>query len=299
MSEIGETPSPLSTPLELPDISEHAKLAEAAKRKYQSIGSILTQGSFPQEELDMIHFWWSKDANIQKRLSRLESVVSSQEIPELEKEQFKQAYLEFRGKVEPINTQINQLLQKDRLDEKDLEPVVGKIKEAAEGIVRRSQAIALGEAIIETADEDLDEREIRIRIAQGAWEELLNKFSWAKLYYAARSEQTATTEDSLEDQKAELTASLRRKAWGKREVEKNRKIYLGLRKSMKNNKYDQKIIDNFKLVWDTARGVVLEGKSALDILRANELVLRGLYREGAFRWNLEDLEEEGENEEED
>jgi len=207
---------------------------------------------------------------------------------------------DIREKVDPINSQIIHFTQQPRLKKSDLGPVAEKIEDVREGAVQRSQIIAVGEAIVETANAGLDQKEMRKRIAQGAWEELLNSFAYAKLNYAADARRGVTTQNELEEQKAELISSLTRKPWGKRQIEKNRKIYQALRKQMNILESDSEMLSSLKLVWDRASEEVHEGKSAIDILKTTEFVLQGLYDLGAFEWDIEDSEEsdEEENEEE-
>lgn len=302
MSEKAEgIPEPI-TLTDLPDISEHAKLADAAKRGYQSLGSVIHLEEFPKRQLDTIYLWWSRYPETKDRLDRLQGAVSSGILPKFEERDLSGQLEGANGKLEPIVSRIVNLTKKERVRESDLSPVEMLILEANNEEDWRSrdllQAIALGEAIIETKDENLDEREIRIRIAQGAWEELLISFTYSKLHYAAETRVEVTTQDSLNEEKATLAAALKREPWSKRQLEKNKKVYLGLRKQIIASEYDEQILDNLKLVWDAARGSVPANKSALEILFANELVLTGLEREGALEWDLEEIEEEGEGEDE-
>ena len=65
----------------MPDISQHAKLVEAAKTDYQSLGSTIKSSGFPKEELDSIYIWWTRYPEIKGRIERLEAVVSSGRLP--------------------------------------------------------------------------------------------------------------------------------------------------------------------------------------------------------------------------
>ena len=302
MSEKGEGTPQISEAI-LPDISEHAKLAEAAKREYQSIGSIIGLREFPKDALDTIYLWWGADYPKSKAvIDRLQAVASKEELPSLEKRDILNQLKEAKGEVEPIVTEIVELLGMERVKSDKLWEITRIITEVGQEEDWRekdnAQAIAVGEALVETTADNLDPREIRIRIAQGAWEEVLNAFTYYKLHYAAETEAEVTTQDSIAEEKTELIASLRRKPWGIRQLQKNRKVYSGLRKQIIANEYDEQILDDLKLVWDAARGAVPSDKSALNILFANEQVLTGLAREGALDWDLEELEEEGEEEEE-
>ncbi|OGM18131.1 hypothetical protein A2V61_02950 [Candidatus Woesebacteria bacterium RBG_19FT_COMBO_47_8] len=299
MGETGETPKSESSkrPI-LPEISEHSKIVEAAKRRYSSLGGVLSWSGFPKEELDEIYVWWDGYKKTEDKLQRFEIVMSSGKLPELEGEQLKKEWEEIRVPVDSINRQIVEFTRAAKVEGNKLGSVVNLMKDVDENLSWFTQALALGEALVATRAENPDDRLMRIKIAQGAWEELLNSFTYAKLHYAAETDMVVTTEDDLEEQKAELMASLGRKPWGVRQTEKNRKVYKGLRKQIIASEYDTEIADNLKIVWDSARGSVPQGTSALDILSANELVLQGLHAEGAFEWDLEELEEAGEGEEE-
>ena len=283
----------------MPDISLHAKLVEAAKNDYQSLGSTIIFTAFPKEELDSIYVWWTRYPETKRRIERLQAVASSGRLPYLENKQLLRELKDLREKVDPINSQIIHFTQQARLKKSDLKPAADKIEEAYRGALQQSQVIALGEAIVETADVGLDQQEMRKRIAQGAWQELLNLSTYAKINYAADTEGLVTTQNELEEQKVELISSLTRKPWGKRQINKNRKIYQALRKHMNNLECDSEMLSNLKLIWDRASGEIHEGKSAIDILNATEFVLQGLYDLGAFEWDPEESEvEEGEEEEE-
>ena len=299
MGETGEVPTPRHSerPL-LPDIAEHSKIVEAAKKQYQSFGATVDLSSFPKEELDSLYTSWVGLQEVGSNMGRLGETLSSGKLPELEKRDLRRELKKFRAITDPITSSIIDFTKRERLDHQDLSSLNRKFKEAEEDIEWLEQVLALGEAIVETREQNPDDRLIRQKIGQGEWEELLNAFAWKRLHYAADSGAEVTTEDPLKEQKEELIFALQRKPWGQRQTEKNRKVYQGLRKRISRTEAGIEILKNLKVVWDSARGSIPQGISALDIVNAGELALQDLDSEGAFEWNQEELEEEGEGQEE-
>ena len=298
VGETGEvpTPRPPEGPL-LPDISEHSKIVKAAKKQYQSFGAMVTLSGFPKEELDRLYLNWTGLQEVGSNMERLDEAISTDKLPELEKRDLKRELKEFRAITNPITSSIINLTKREKLGNQDLSPINSQIEASKEKFGWLEQVLALGEAIVETRDQNPDERLIRQRIGQAEWEELLNAFAWKKLHYAAESGVDVTTEDSLTEQKEELISALRRKPWGQRQTEKNRKVYQGLRKRISRTEEGIEILKNLKIVWDSARGSIPQGISALDIVKSGELALQDLDSEGAFEWDPEELEEEGEDQE--
>lgn len=298
MGEIGETQTPITTERPIvPDISEHAKIVEAATRRYKSFRATVTFEKFPKEELDKLHSYMVGLQTVGEHLGRLKTVISSDKMPELEKRDMRRAYRDTREVTDPITEGIIELGGKEKVDHWPLHDLNNKIEDAEEPFRWLEQVVALGEVIIETRDQNQDERLIRQRIGQEAWEELLNAFGWKKIHNAAESGMEVSLEGALEEEKAEFAMALRRNPWGERQTEKNRKIYQGIRKRIGRTEEGIEILKHLKIVWDCARGSMPEGISAVDILNSSETALQSLDEEGAFEWDPEELEEEGEEEE--
>ena len=116
----------------------------------------------------------------------------------------------------------------------DIVCIAENIKEYEKRYNAITQAVAICEGISEGNTRDLSDNEIRQRIAQYAWEELIALVPYAKI-----SNQRLTTKDELDIEKDDIRDSLKGSKWSTEKHEEVEKTYTRYIEQMKKGKYNK------------------------------------------------------------
>lgn len=153
------------------------------------------------------------------------------------------------------------------------------------------QIIALTEELNNSSGQDLNT--IRQKIAQHAWDELIQKIT-----YAPFSPEKISTIDDPKTERVQIHEAINGNLWVSSKKRRVKQKYEAKLKSMEENGYPKKLISYFRLLQETAMGKK-SNQSAISILLCQEAILNILYGQNAFgvkdknimydRFILEDL----------
>jgi hypothetical protein len=167
---------------------------------------------------------------------------------------------------------------------RELSALAEKVKETNVG--KDNQTIALLQAISQTRQEGKTPPWIRQRIAQHAFDEIVNTGIYRVLDYSGPDDwvQDRTTEDGLDVEKAELAGALRHELWDRKTLREKTKIYKNLRTIIfkGDNSVERETADSLEKLWNAANGTGVTRKSALYYLRLAEDIYSDLQSGGAF-----------------
>lgn len=163
--------------------------------------------------------------------------------------------------------------------------------------IKSIQIIAFCEAAHEVKPEGLSDTELRQRIAQWGFREIIELFPYRKLNYLFEAGESPTTVDSLEIEKGELKTAVTRGLWDGKGRRKYRSIYKSFRRLMRACEFEPEVKSGFKLIFEIAIGEVSSSKkSAIDILEKVEEVWQGISEDSTLQdaWDYEVEEAEAE-----
>lgn len=156
------------------------------------------------------------------------------------------------------------------------------------------QAIALLHAISETHREGRTPQWIRQRIAQQAFDEIVDTGAYRALDYSGSDDwvEDRTTQDDFNEEKSELVGALSRGLWDKKTLAKRTRDYKKLRMIILegDNYVDEEAADSLGSLWRAANGEAVTRNSALHFLQLTEDIYDDLEEGEAF--DVELLEEE-------
>lgn len=227
--------------------------------------------------LDAINIWWRSAQDNQAGLDRFKAAFSSAGLPKLERSQAQDAYEEAQQTANDIIRGIDLVRLQNKPTWDKVETIAGTIDRWD---IRRSadtQIVALCEAISQTGDLGLTEQEMRQKIAQYAWDELIALFPYAKA-----SGYVQTTVDELEVEKAEFVEAIRGPFWNENDRRNAGVDFRTYRAQIKKGDMHVRLRRAFKSLYEYAKGDIPQTKSSLDILRLQEEILVALYKENAF-----------------
>ena len=244
------------------------------------------------EFLNEIATWWQKQPEIIEGINRSQAAISDPNLPELEHKEAGSLLQSSREIAEKINTNINTLIEAQDL--KGIANIRGfrifssgyeKIKDTAFSIVefqviteKNPQIVALCEAISAVKkDKNLSDKEIRTRIAQHAFYEIVTLIPYAK-----SSEETISTNDPLPIEREELEHSLRKEEWTKEQYEKHAKTYKELKSQMESRNFSNFVNESFEQLYQYTIGEIPEDISSIRILSLQEEIFQELYQNNAF-----------------
>ena len=281
MVEIGKDAITAPTIVVLPRYTTEVfkRFVDLTPDNYRENGQVI---GWAKETLDKINIWWSTVNKTQEGLSRFKSAFSLFGLPRLESKQVREEYGGAQHVANQVIWGIDLFLHLKKPSWEKIEEISDKVREWNDRKRSDGQVVALCEAISETSNLGLPEQEVRQKIAQHNWDELMAIFPYAKV-----QDETLTTQDDLETEKQELKAAIEGPLWN---VDDRRKAGVDFRKykgQIKKGEYELTLRRAFKFLYNCAKGEIPKNKSAIDILRVQEEILRGLYEEDAF-----DLEEE-------
>jgi len=282
VGEIGKDVITAPTIVELPRYTTETfkRFVDLTPDDYRENGQA---AGWAKEILDTTNIWWRTINKTQEGLSRYKSAFTLFGLPRLESRQARQGYEEAQDITNKIIWGIDLFLHSSK-------PSWDKVGEIAETVgswnerkKEDGQIVALCEAISETNNLGLSENEIRQKIAQHAWDELMAIFPYAKV-----RDETLTTRDELETEKQELKTAIEGPLW---DIDDRKKAGVDFRKykgQMRKGEYELTLRRAFKFLYECAKGNIPQKKSAIDILRAQEEIFVGLYDEDAFDFEIEE-----------
>jgi len=251
-----------------------------------------------RKTVDRVSLWWQNQENIRGNLERLKNITdsSSTNLPPLEKEQIETFFIQRLELANNINQDIRELIEK--LETYKKRPSVGKFffpnknSTSVEDVITRASGrvnsysdstkikwmtmmLAVGEAIIE-AERDINPRDLRQKIAQHAWTEIINLIPHAKV-----SRRKIDIIDELGIEKRELKRALGRALWDterKHQEEILHKKLLTQVEALGNKSLTQ----DFETLYKATKGEDLENLSSLDLLSLQNNIWVRLYHENAL-----------------
>lgn len=235
-----------------------------------------------KDTLDSINIWWRTVNKTQEGLKRFKAAFSLFGLPRLESKQAREEYEDAQHVANQVIWGIDLFLHSTKPSWDKVKEVEDTVESWNDRKPSDSQDVALCEAISETSNLGLSEAEMRQKIAQYAWDELMAIFPYAKV-----RDEVLTTQDDLEIEKQELKEAIEGPLWN---VDDHRKSGVDFRKykgQIKKGEYELALRRAFKFLYNCAKGEIPKNKSAINILRVQEEILKRLYEEDAF-----DFEEE-------
>ncbi len=229
------------------------------------------------EKLGLVRDWWQKRGQVQKELSRLRSASTLPGLPHLESKQASQCYEDVQEFSNKVVRSLGLTLVSQKPTWNDVGEVVASIHAYTKKIHLNDQIVAVCEAIDETRNLGLSDSVIRQKVAQYAWDELIQLVPYAKL-----DDHVRTTQDDLETEKIELLEVMNHPLWDADNLKRRETEYNKFKDQMRVDKYDPALRKVFKALYEAATGKIPSKMSAIDILRKQEEILVGLYNENAF-----------------
>lgn len=288
---------PIEERLKFPDISIFQDLVEVMQNSRMF--------GFPKRELDRIYEFWTEMNDLTKSVIRMSKSLKAMGVPSEEKKQAKEYFDDLVEAIANIAEAMRDFANKPKEDcswKQDGKPIYQAIRNYDEDEttgVYEDSIVALFEAISETIQQrQLDEREIRQRIAQHAIQELWTSFDYERFYYAGDVDQDSTTIDDFDTEKDEFLSTLSGDSWTEEELAQQKKKISALRRAVEDID-DGSYAENISILWNAARGKGKKRTTAIDIIVATEEILRDLDNEGVFEWDPDEEAEDYEDEEED
>lgn len=253
-----------------------------------------------KETLDTLTTFWRDSAPLeQEKLKRFSAALMLDDIPKLEIEDARVYFDNTRSCLADFVNGTNDVAN-------DMKPKWGEIKSMAtnaenliDGSGQDDQAIALLEAINETADLGLTPEQIRQRIAQATFEEIFLVGTHRILEYTAVEDGDSlinrSTQDSLESEKSELISTLRSTPWTTKEQKTAAKTYRAWRKVILDdgNSIDpDEVYEQFEELWNAAKGEGVTRKSSLHFLQLGEDIYQEIDAGEAFDIDLTDYDDD-------
>jgi hypothetical protein len=236
---------------------------------------------FAAETLKPINIWWRTAEETEVGLQRFKAAFTLPSLPQREAKDARREYEAAQHLANQVTWGMDLFLKSSHPTWEQVEEV-SSVADDWYGRKRSdNQVVALCEAVSETSREWTSEDEMRQKVAQYAWDELIDTFPYAKV-----NDKTITTRDELEVEKSEIREQLEGEFW---DTEDRQKAGVNLRKymgQMRQGEYEPRLRRAFQKLHDCAFGEVPENTSAVDILKLEEEILVGLYNENAF--DLED-----------
>jgi len=244
------------------------------------------RGDFHEYELDSLYVWWAGYEERRDFMLRFEKVSKSKKLPPLERREVVEEFKKTDETFEDIVDTIGDFVTNGKIDFSilgDLNDYTDKFDGWMKG--RDGITVAIAEAI--TGAKNLTAREIRQRVAQAAFEELVSTIQAENLYYAADVEMKGEIEDSPKSEGQAVSSSLEFSPWTTEEKEKFAKIYKKWQRAVKKY-YPDEIADKLKFLWHCAIGKVPPKTSVFDIIDIQWNTFEDLYNEGAMQFELDE-----------
>lgn len=277
MKEFGKNVRPAETNVRLPKYSDEAfqKLVRATPPDYISGNEVDWRA---RKVLDRVSFFWRESDEIRGRISRMGRSTELPGIFPLERGLARKFYAVAQDATNQAVISLDLALIPEKPEWENVYDISNKVKSIAKEKPFHDQTIAVCEAISETREMNLKASEVRQRVAQGCWRELINMIPYARL-----DENKETTRDDLESEKAEIKEAIQDKPWGETATKEAEREYEDYLKQMKKNKFKKSLISEFKKLYNATKGKGLRRQSVFNILSTQENILNGLYREGALK----------------
>lgn len=271
-------------------------------QKFRKLAPAIAPGW--EETLDSITVFWRDSApQEQAKLQRFSSALLLKTVPKLEKKDAQAYFDDTKRGFSKFVDGISSVASDDKLKWAEVELLANHVEDIRLRSNQNDQAIALLEAISETAELKLTPEEIRKRIAQATFDEIFLVGTHRILEYTAVDSGDElvhrSTQDSLEVEKYELISTIRSQPWNAKEKKEATKTYRAWRRvilSDDNTIDPDNAYDQLEELWNATRGQGITRKSALHFLQLGEDIYREIESGGAFDIDLTEFYDDHEDE---
>lgn len=271
------------------EIAEKNKIVPDFEKNYSKIKDQIPKRFEPWDAESVVHNisteWHGfKDEDFE-RVKRLDEAVKLPNVPKMELDIAKYRLDTVKKGTEEFLEGINKISGGEKLKWSKMR----KISDAIEQLSRIDsgeidQSAALLYAISETHVEGRNPEWIRQRIAQHAFDELVDTCAYGVLdSQKSKNILERSTQDSFEQEKDELVRALKDKQWSDEDLKQREVAYSGLQQMVINDKETgYEISYKIRGIWDEARGKEYTNISASDTLQTAEDFYKALYKSEGF-----------------
>ncbi|MFA6512548.1 MAG: hypothetical protein WCV86_05525 [Patescibacteria group bacterium] len=246
-----------------------------------------------RDQMDVVIPWIEEGHKKYGELwGRLDKAVKSPYMPEVEKVRMDKELIEIRGAFEKLeehrkwftDESAKEKMQKEELAAvahlvSDMSGEIGKFESEAD-LSRLTAAVSWSEVLAESKLQ-LSGAELRKKVSQHMFSELVQIFTYAGLYKVAGMDYRPPLDETSEDKKIKMKIALAGEVWDEGKTEVMKQAYDELAKAFKKG-VDKAVTGNLKELWAMANGEDMEKESGYGIILGSEVILRSLQNDGLF-----------------
>lgn len=275
-------------------------LSPAAALILRSAPDVDTDGEFgkyveevSRGQMDIVIPWIEEGhKKYGESLGRVDKAAKSEHVPEAERVSMNEQLAGIRQAFEKLEEQRKWFVDesaKENTQKGELAEVANKVAKMSGDIKifengtelsALAAAVSWSEALAESRLQ-LSGAELRKKIAQHMFSELVQIFTYAGMYQDAGEDYRPPLDETLEDKKIKMKIALAGENWDEEKVGTMKQAYDELNKAFKKGA-EKEVSENLEAIWNMANGEGAGKETGFGIIMGAEVILRSLESDGLF-----------------